>query len=107
MSYTPELALFLLLIIPLLAAAIIPLVGKNENIREGVTLVAGIALLANVIGLIHMVSGGTRPELHLGTFAGNFDVRLKLEPLGATFAAIASSLWIVNSLFTMGLYARQ
>jgi len=102
MAYTPELALALLLIIPLIAAAIIPLVGKNENIREAVTLVAGFALLANVIGLISMVASGARPELMLGTFAGNFDVKLKLEPLGATFAAIASSLWIVNSLFAIG-----
>jgi len=102
MAYTAELALFLLLLIPLVAAALIPLVGKNQNIREGITLIAGVALLANVIGLISMVSGGARPELHLGTFAGNFDVKLKLEPLGATFAAIASSLWIVNSLFSIG-----
>ena len=102
MAYTAELALFFLLIIPLVAAALIPLAAKNANLREGITLVAGVALLANVIGLISMVSGGARPELHLGTFAGNFDVKLKLEPLGATFAAIASSLWIVNSLFAIG-----
>ena len=102
MAYTAELALFLLLIIPLVAAALIPLASKNQNLREGITLVAGVALLANVIALISMVSGGARPELHIGTFAGNFDVKLKLEPLGATFAAIASSLWIVNSLFAIG-----
>ena len=102
MAYTAELALALLLIIPLVAAAIIPFFGKSPNLREAVTLIAGVALLANVIGLISMVSSGARPELHLGTFAGNFDVKLKLEPLGATFAAIASSLWIVNSLFAIG-----
>ncbi|MEP3891177.1 MAG: proton-conducting transporter membrane subunit [Hellea sp.] len=102
MAYTAELALSLLLIIPLIAAVIIPLVGKKPNIRETVTLIAGVLLLANVIGLISMVAAGDRPEMHLFTFAGNFDVRLKLEPLGAIFAGIASSLWIVNSLFTIG-----
>ena len=102
MAYTAELALALLLIIPLVAAALIPLLRKNQNMREAVTLIAGVALLANVIGLISMVSGGARPELHLGSFAGNFEVKLKLEPLGATFAAIASSLWILNSLFAIG-----
>jgi len=102
MAYTAELALFLLLIIPLAAAASIPLVGSRPNIREGVTFIAGVLLLLNVIGLISMVAGGARPELHLFTFAGHFDVRLKLEPLGAIFAAIASSLWILNSLFTLG-----
>ena len=102
MAYTAELALALLLIIPLVAAVLIPLLRKNQNMREAVTLIAGVALLANVIGLISMVSGGARPELHLGSFAGNFEVKLKLEPLGATFAAIASSLWILNSLFAIG-----
>ena len=92
MSYTSELALALLLIIPLAAAAIIPLVGTKPNVREGVTFVAGVLLLLNVIGLISMVAAGDRPELHLFTFAGNFDVRLKLEPLGAIFAAIAAAV---------------
>ncbi len=103
MSFDPQMALALLLLIPLAAAALIPLVGaKSPNMREGITLVAGVLLLCVVGYLGVQVSNGVRPDLHLGTFAGNFDVRLKLEPLGLTFAAIASSLWIVNSLFTLG-----
>jgi len=99
---TPQIALALLLIIPLTAAALIPLFGKSPNVREGITFVAGLALLATVIYLCIDVSQGGRPELHFGSFAGQFDFTLKLEPLGATFAAIASSLWIVNSMFTLG-----
>lgn len=102
MSFTPELALALLLIIPMVAAILIPLAGKQPNIRETITLAAGGALLATVIYLCKEVAAGGRPELLLGTFAGNFEVKFKLEPLGATFAAIASSLWIVNSVFTLG-----
>lgn len=102
MSYTPELGLALLMIIPLIAAALIPIFRNQPNLRETVTLIAGVALLANVIHLIAMVSAGARPALHLGTFAGFFEIKFELEPLGAAFAAIASSLWILNSLFTMG-----
>ena len=102
MSYTAETALLLTLIIPLIAAVLIPFFKNQPNIREGVTLVAGVLLLLNVIHLVMMVSSGLRPEMYLGTFAGTFEIKLKLEPLGATFAAIASSLWIINSLFTMG-----
>ena len=102
MAYTAESALALLLIIPLIAAALIPLCRKNANLREGVTLVAGILLFVNVAHLVMMVAHGARPELDLGTFAGNFEIKLVLEPLGATFAAIASSLWIVNTLFSIG-----
>ena len=99
---TPQIALALLLIIPMVAAVIIPIFGKSPNIREGVTFVASLALLATVIYLCMDVAQGGRPELRLGSFAGQFDFTLKLEPLGATFAAIASSLWIVNSMFTLG-----
>jgi len=102
MSYTPELALALLLIIPMIAAALIPVFGKNPNAREGVTLIAGVALLANVIYLIQYVGAGNRPELTIVPYQGPLDIKLVLEPLGAVFAGIASSLWIVNSLFTMG-----
>lgn len=99
---TAELSLGLLLLIPLAASILIGLVGKHQNLREAVTFIAGFALLANVIYLVKLVASGVRPELLLGTFAGSFELKLVLEPLGATFAAIASSLWILNSLFTMG-----
>ena len=99
---TPETALALLILIPLGAAALIPLVGRIPNLREGVTFVAGFALLGVTLHLIGLVANGARPELVLGSFAGQFEIKFKLEPLGATFAAIASSLWFVNSMFTLG-----
>ncbi len=102
MTYTAELGLALLLIIPLIAAALIPIFKNQPNLREAVTLIAGILLLVNVVHLVMMVAHGARPQLHLGTFAGQFDIKLELEPLGATFAAIASSLWVVNSVFSIG-----
>ena len=102
MTYGPEVALALLLIIPLVAAVLIPLVRRNQNVREGVTLVAGLALLANVIYLIGLVGDGQRPRLQLAEFAGQFKIEFVLEPLGAIFAGIASSLWIMNTLFSIG-----
>ncbi|CAM3828962.1 proton-conducting transporter membrane subunit [Litorimonas haliclonae] len=102
MALSPEFALLLLLLIPLAAAVLIPFAGKWPNIREAITLIAGVALLGVVIYLCREVAAGGRPELYLGRFAGFFEVKFVLEPLGATFAAIASSLWIVNSVFTLG-----
>jgi multicomponent Na+:H+ antiporter subunit D len=99
-----QFALILLFVIPLAAAALIPVVGKKPNIREGVSIVAAVLLLANVIWLIRYVGQGIdhRPELFLIDFAGSFELKLKLEPLGAVFAGIASSLWLVNTIFTIG-----
>lgn len=103
MDFNPQIALALLLIIPLIAAVLIPMIGERaRNLREGVSLVAGAILLCNVIYLVNVVGQGERPELILMPYAGIFDVKFVLEPLGAVFAAIASSLWIVNTLFTIG-----
>ncbi|PHR94344.1 MAG: cation:proton antiporter [Robiginitomaculum sp.] len=101
---TPEFALMALLAIPAIAAVLIPFAGKWPNVREGITGVAGVLLLANVIWLVRYVgqSPENRPELFLIQFAGNFELKLVLEPLGAVFAAIASSLWLVNTVFTIG-----
>ena len=98
----PSLALALTMLIPLAAAVIIPLVGRSPNLREFVTFTAGIALAVVVAYLCTLVAAGARPELNVISFAGRFDIAFRLEPLGATFAAIASSLWIVNSVFTLG-----
>jgi len=97
-----QMLMILALLIPTVAAFIIPVVGKVPNLREAVSFIAGAALLAVVVLLIQRVGAGERPELYLGEFAGRFEIKFVLEPLGAMFAAIASSLWIVNSLFTLG-----
>ena len=99
-----QIAMIALLTIPLIAAALIAMADRKPNIREGISLGAGLLLLAIVIWRVRYVGQGPeyRPELFLVQFAGNFELKLVLEPLGAVFAAIASSLWIVNTIFTIG-----
>ena len=101
---TAGLALILILVIPLIAAVLIPIVGKYPNVREAVSILAALSLLSVVIWLVRFVGADIthRPELFLIEFAGNFELKLKLEPLGAVFAAIASALWLVNTVFTIG-----
>jgi multicomponent Na+:H+ antiporter subunit D len=99
----PSFALALTMLIPLGAAILIPIVGeRSPNLREAVTFIAAIALALVVGYLCLLVADGQRPELYIGKFTDAFEVKFQLEPLGATFAAIASSLWIVNSMFTLG-----
>ncbi|MEM9600452.1 MAG: monovalent cation/H+ antiporter subunit D family protein, partial [Pseudomonadota bacterium] len=76
MSFGPEMALALLMLIPLAAAGLIPLVGpRSPNLREGITFVAGVLLLLNVIYLCGLVAGGERPELLIGSFSGMFEIK--------------------------------
>ncbi len=49
-----------------------------------------------------MVMAGGRPEaLLLHTFEG-IDIAMRIEPLGMLFACVASTLWIVNSIYSIG-----
>jgi formate hydrogenlyase subunit 3/multisubunit Na+/H+ antiporter MnhD subunit len=99
MSWTPELALALALILPLLGGAGVLLFDKQPNLREAATLISAVALAVVVAYLVEV--SGQRPEITLVEFAPGLTLSFKLEPLGAVFAMVASGLWIVNSLYSI------
>ena len=88
--------------IPLIGAPLIALLGRRPNIREGVTLVTGGALLTAVLSLVPSVMAGSRPELRLLEVMPGLDLAFKVEPLGMLFAVIAAGLWIVTSIYSIG-----
>ena len=45
---------------------------------------------------------GARPEVSIIEVLPGIALALKVEPLGLLFALVASSLWIVNSLYSIG-----
>ena len=66
MSWTPELALALALILPLIGGAGVLLLGAKPNLREAVTLITAIALAIVVAYLVEASAGAD----HLGAGAG-------------------------------------
>ncbi len=98
----PDSLVLIAVILPFLGALLIPLFGKYPNRRETVTLVTAVALLAVVIGLVAPVLGGARPEVPGIEIAPGLAFAFKVEPLGMLFALVASSLWIVNSIYSIG-----
>ena len=95
--------------IPLLGAFLIALTGRWQNVREGVTLATALALLSTVIGIVPRVLApdfwagyANAPPLRLVEVVPQVFLELKVEPLGMIFALIASALWILNSLYSIG-----
>ena len=81
----------------------IALAGRiNDNLRETVTMVTAVALALTVWSLIPEVMAGGRPELRLFEIVPDIELAFKVEPLGVLFAALASGLWIVNSIYSIG-----
>jgi len=97
-----ETLIWLALLIPTLGAAGIALTGRIPNLREAVTLGTALALFLVVVHLLGRVLAGERPEWQaLEVFEG-IGLTLSVEPLGMLFATVASTLWIVNSVYSIG-----
>jgi multicomponent Na+:H+ antiporter subunit D len=99
---TPERLVLLALLIPFVGALLIPFFHKFPNLRETVTLVAAALLCLIAFRLLGPVLGGARPEAHIIDVAPGLALAFKVEPLGMLFALVASSLWIVNSIYSIG-----
>ncbi len=94
----------------------------RQNIREGVTLLTALTLFGIVLGIYLGVtqqgedgflfwSAGAMEywtptwstgEIVLIEMLPGMPLSLKVEPLGMVYAMIASALWILNSLYSIG-----
>ncbi len=99
---SPQVTMQLALAAPLLGTALIVLTGSRPNLRETVTLVTAAVMFLLVASLVPEVMAGGRPEVVFGEMLPGLPIALKLEPLGMTFALIASFLWIVTSIYAIG-----
>jgi multicomponent Na+:H+ antiporter subunit D len=99
---TPEQAILASMAVPLAGALLISLAGRMPNLRETITLVTAAVLLAVVLTLLPQVMAGARPSVLLFSLLPGLDIAFQVEPLGMLFALIASGLWIVNSLYSIG-----
>lgn len=94
--------LALILLTPLLGVVGILAANRQPNLREAITLITSLTLLFLVSGLVSPVLDGMRPTLELGTIFNGIPIVLTVEPLGMLFMLIASTLWIVNSIYSIG-----
>jgi multicomponent Na+:H+ antiporter subunit D len=90
------------LALPLAGAAGVALAGRWPNLRESATLATAVLLFAAVLGLAPAVLAGRAPELALFEMLPGIGFAFRAEPLGMLFALVASGLWIVNSLYSIG-----
>lgn len=90
------------LLLPILAAVLIVFFDKKPNLRESISLIASLALLATVLSLLSIVLAGEQPTIVLLEIAPGLPIKFVLEPLGMLFACVAALLWPVNTLYSIG-----
>jgi len=88
----------------LAAAPLIVLFRREPSLREGVTFAAGIAKFALVLAMLPLVLDGKVLVATLvdGIPGINVPIAFRVDGLGMLFALVASSLWILTSLYAVG-----
>jgi len=99
---SPDQALILAIAVPALGALGVVLAGRWPNLREAVTLVTGVILVLVVGTLLPVIMAGGRPGVVLIETLPGLPIALGAEPLGMLFALVASFLWVVTSVYSIG-----
>jgi multicomponent Na+:H+ antiporter subunit D len=100
---SPEFCILGALLVPLAGAVLIGITGRlNANLREAMTLSTALGLIYCVWNVLPAVYRGEQPGVELVEVLPGIELAFRVEPLGMMFAALASGLWLVNSIYSIG-----
>lgn len=100
---TPETAILMAISLPLVGAVAIALAGRvGPNVREAATAITSLSLIWVVWGMLPNLMDGGRPSVEVSQVMPGLSIAFTVEPLGMLFAALASGLWLINSIYSVG-----
>lgn len=99
---TDATALLLAIGIPAAATFLIAALASRPNLRDGLSVAASLVTFAVVLRLLAAVLDGARPEIALFEVMPGLMLSFAIEPLGMLFATVASGLWIVTAVYSIG-----
>ncbi len=99
---SPEATVLAAVTLPFGAMLLIAASRRHPDLRESVTLLASGGLFLLVFSLLGEVLEGGSPAAVLVETLPGLTIAFSVEPLGLLFALLASFLWIVTSLFSIG-----
>jgi multicomponent Na+:H+ antiporter subunit D len=100
---TPETTILVAIALPLVGALFISLAGRiGPNLREAATFITSVSLIWVVWGLLPILMDGGRPSIEVSQVMPGLSIAFTVEPLGMLFAALASGLWLINSIYSVG-----
>ncbi len=90
------------ILIPAVGAVLIGLTGRYPNLREAVTLVSAVSMFVIVWQIYLALNRGDILTVELLQVVPGLSLAFAVEPLGMLFALVASFLWIVTSIYSIG-----
>ncbi len=98
-----ELLPLLAILVSATGAILIVLIGdRNPNLREAVSVIAGILKFSFVCMLIPPFLKGESISLKIATILPGIELSFKVDGLGLLFAFGASFLWILTTFYSIG-----
>lgn len=100
LEYRPVIAVF----VSMAAAALILVSGRriSANARESITMSAAMIKAVCVFSMAPAVLAGRDFSVTLFTVADGIDLSFKADSVGMVFACVASGLWILTSVYSIG-----
>ena len=90
------------LIAPLTGAVLVMLNGKRPNVRESCSFLSAAVMFGVVVSLLKPVLDGQKLVYHLFSILPGVSVTLRADAFSMVFALVASFLWIVTVIYSMG-----
>ena len=95
-------ALILIILTPLAGALLVMLAGRWPNLREAISIGTGLLLVAQIISIAPSVLDGSALRQVIATPVPQLPLAFEFEPLGLLFGLIASSLWVITTIYAIG-----
>lgn len=92
----------IIVLVPVIAAALIISSWRWSNVRETWTLLSSIVMFGLCFSMLPSVLEASYPEITLFPVSPGISIALKVDDVGLMFALSASLLWIVTSFFSIG-----
>jgi len=96
-----ELVILFTLFMPLVGA-VFSVATKNKKLREICLLVVSGALFINMINLFSLGAKGALPPVVITDIMPGLSLTFFIDPLGILFGLVASFLWIVTTVYSVG-----
>lgn len=98
--------MLLSIVMPFIGALLIGLFGRHRiagaHLREWLSILTSVILLLTVSALLQEFLQGATIEQRLLEPIPGIALHLAIEPLGMMFAVIASLLWLINTIYSIG-----
>ena len=102
MLMQPQTALLVGIFAPLVTALVVPFLAVRSNWRDIAGPVGAIVTFLAALDVARAVLGGESPSWTAVELAPGIDLGFRVTPLGAIFGLVASGLWILAAVYSVG-----